>query len=205
MVYNPHTLRWEGNENMLSHFDMQPLVQTPTPTSGYHHVSLMDKLQVPPPSPPRPALIAPAMSGTAHGVQVNSGMVFDPQQMKWLKLKDNRDISGPISPSITDGDDDDPLAGIPDLVEERSLAIPPSAALLGTGIASPVSMMEGPTVVDVHEEFDMGPVFINRQREEEVLWRRRCEGWFAGLQPRRDDGHWRWAIREILPQDDFTT
>lgn len=163
--------------------------------------------------PPRPALIAPALGAASHGVQVNSGMVFDPRQMKWLKLKEGREVSGQLSPSIADGEED-VFAGIDDLPDERSPP-PPALSISGPiGLASPMSIPAAG--VDVHEEFDLGPAFINRQCEEEVMWRKRCQAWFpvqasrtggkaSEPQPRADDGAWRWSIRDIVPQGEPAT
>ncbi|KAK3706469.1 hypothetical protein LTR37_012679 [Vermiconidia calcicola] len=189
MVYNPLTLRWEGNENTLQHFDMPPPLETPTPT-GREATSYMDRQHGPSSSPPRPALIAPM--STANGVQVNGGMVFDPRQMKWLKLKEGRDASGPISPSVTEGDEDDAFAGIEDLKDESS-----PAPMGVTGLASPVSLAAAPGAGEIREEFDLGPKFIETQQGEEAAWRRRCGAWFEDGEPRVDDGRWRWAIRGL--------
>ena len=189
MVYNPLTLRWEGNENTLQHFDMPPPLETPTPT-GREAASYMDRQHGPSSSPPRPALIAPM--STANGVQVNGGMVFDPRQMKWLKLKEGRDASGPISPSVTEGDEDDAFAGIEDLKDENS-----PAPMGVTGLASPVSLAAAPGAGEIREEFDLGPKFIETQQGEEAAWRRRCGAWFEAGEPRVDDRRWRWAIRGL--------
>ena len=191
MIYNPLTLRWEGNENTLQHFDMPPPLETPTPT-GREQSSYMDRHHGPSSSPPRPALIAPM--STTNGVQVNGGMVFDPRQMKWLKLKEGRDMSGPLSPSITDGEEEDAFAGIDDLKDENS-PLPGAGA---AGMASPVSMATAPGGAgDIHEEFDLGPRFIETQQNEEAAWRMRCAAWFVDGEPRQDDGRWRWAIRDL--------
>ena len=202
MVYNPQTLRWEGNENTLQHFEMPPPLETPTPT-GRNATSYMDHHRGPSSSPPRPALIAPM--STTNGVQVNGGMVFDPRQMKWLKLKDGRDISGPLSPSITDGgEEDDAFAGIEDLKDERSPApnnFSGATSNYGPGLASPVSLATA-GAGEIHEEFDLGPKFIETQQSEESAWRKRCELWFVDDEPRIDDGRWRWAIRDIARVDD---
>lgn len=231
MVYNPQTLRWEGNENTLAQFerDVPPAAETPTPSSYqnnlHHHLHHHSSHQHLPPalgdiplksaSPSRPALITkiPTSGATGHGggsghaVQVQNGMVYDPQQMKWLKWKGGRDASGQLSPSVTDGDTDeeDPFAGIEDLRDENHPA--PSAlggaggdasAAAVAGMASPVSLAAA-GVGEVHEEFDMGPRFIQSQRDEEAAWRKRCAAWFTDDQPRVDDGRWRRAIREIVP------
>jgi len=213
MIYNPHTLRWEGNENTLAHFEIPPPLQTPTPTGHQQATSYMDRQphhhQPPAASPLRPALIAPMSAAATQGVQVNGGMVFDPRQMKWLKLKDgqprSRDASGPLSPSVTEGDEEeDAFAGIDDLRDENAPAanhLSGSVAGGGNGMASPQSVAAA-GVGDVHEEFDLGPNFIRLQQDEESIWRRRCEGWFAGgEEPRVEDEGWRWAIRRIVPQE----
>ncbi|EMC96315.1 hypothetical protein BAUCODRAFT_107839 [Baudoinia panamericana UAMH 10762] len=202
MIWNPQKLQWEGNENATAAFEFPPPLQTPTPT-GHVQTSYMDRgpHMAPSASPPRPALIAP-ISHAAAGVQVNGGMVFDPRQMKWLKLKKDggRDLTGPISPSVTDGEDeDDCFAGIEDLKDENMPALTGGSIRDGGGMASPVSMAAA-GAVDVHEEFDLGPQFIRLQREEEAIWRRKCEGWFVGGVAREEDDRWRWVIREIVPQ-----
>lgn len=197
MVYNPQTLRWEGNENTLQHFDLPPPLETPTPTgtkaSSYmerHHQS----------SPPRPALIAP-MSAAGQGIQVNGGMVFDPRQMKWLKLKGGRAVSGPLSPSVTDvEEEEDAFAGIEELKDDFSPA--PGGGGGSVGMASPVSLAAA-GAGEIHEEFDLGPRFIETQSSEEATWRRRCASWFVDGEARVDDGRWRWGIRDIVKFEGF--
>ena len=198
MIYNPLTLRWEGNENTLSHFEMPPPLETPTPTGREHQMSYMDRIQGPSVSPPRPALIAPM--STANGVQVNGGMVFDPRQMKWLKLKDGRDVSGPLSPSVTDGEEDDAFAGIDDLKDEYSPAPVGGGISIVPSMASPVSLAAA-GAGEIHEEFDLGPKFIDTQQSEEAIWQRRCGAWFVDGEARPDDGRWRWAIRDMARLD----
>lgn len=194
MVYNPQTLRWEGNENTLSGFDVPPM-ETPTPSHEHSDSSFMGRQQG---SPSRPALISQVPTSNGHNVQVQNGMVYDPQQMKWLKFKGGRDVSGQLSPSATEADDEeDAFAGIEDLRDENTpLALVNSSG----GMASPVSVAAA-GVGEVHEEFDLGPRFIQLQRDEETAWRRRCESWFSDGNSRPDDGRWRWQIRDIVPQD----
>lgn len=265
MTYNPHTYRWEGNENTLQHFNIelpppqphphhnhhnhqplyqqqqqQPWLETPTPSSTNKAASsYMDSRHHPPPppsfSPPRPALIAPMSAAGTQGVQVNGGMVFDPRLMKWLKLKEGRerDVSGPLSPSVTDAEgeeEEDAFAGIEDLKDEFSTTpahggcLVPGAGGAGVGgagggggvselgMASPVSLAAA-GAGEIHEEFDLGPKFIETQVAEEAVWRRRCGVWFGGggddgvggsgsgsgmLEARVDDGAWRWGIRDMV-------
>jgi hypothetical protein len=124
--------------------------------------------------------------------------------MKWLKLKAGRDVSGPLSPSITDGEED-AFAGIDDLKDEFSPLPAGGGVGVGTGVsgmASPVSIATGPGggatgAGEIHEEFDLGPRFIETQTNEETVWWRRCAGWFVDGEARVEDGAWRWAIRGL--------
>lgn len=133
-------------------------------------------------SPPRPALIA-NVSG-AQGVQVVAGMVFDPQKMCWLKMGKQADEAR--STSMNDEDDeDDPFGGIEDLKE----------TVQGEGVAGRRGAAVGGEWL-VGEEFDVGPEFIRRQREEETTWRARVSAWFGP--GREGDGEgYKWALREI--------
>lgn len=197
MFYNPDTLRWEGNENTLQHFEIPPPLETPTPT-GNKETSYMDRHPGQSNSPSRPALIAPMSTATTQGVQVNGGMVFDPRQMKWLKFKEGRDVSGPLSPSVTDAEEEDAFAGIEDLKDDNSPAPPVGGGSVGPGMGSPVSMAPAAGAGEMPEEFDLGPRFIETQQTEEAIWRRRCAGWFMHGEPRIDDGRWRWAIKDMV-------
>lgn len=198
MVYNPNTFRWEGNENTMSQFDIPPL-ETPTP-SHHRQTSSVDRRLGG--SPSRPALIAPIPTGNGPNVQVQNGMVYDPQQMKWLKVKGGRDVSGQLSPSVTDGDEEDAFAGIEDLKDENA---PGPFAGGASGVTSPAPMGAHGGGEVVHEEFDLGPRFINLQQQEEEIWRNRCRAWFVPdgdkLTARPDDGRWRWILRDMVPSD----
>lgn len=116
-------------------------------------------------------------------------MVFDPVKMTWLKAP--RQSNDPRSPSEVDDDDDDPFAGIEDFKDNESVA----------GRSNVPGDMGASDIQDpefVGEEFDVGPGFIRRQREEEAIWRRRVDGWIGGLRDNGDHrGGWRWAIREF--------
>jgi hypothetical protein len=142
---------------------------------------------IPVPSPPRPALIS--QISAPRGVLHEGRMVFDPVKMKWLKAA--RQSNDPMSPSELDDDDEDPFAGIEDFKDNKSIAGESNAA---GGFGSPD--ISDPSFVG--EEFDVGPGFIRRQREEEAVWRRKTEGWVGSI---RDNGEhrggWRWAIRDF--------
>ncbi|CAN9128247.1 unnamed protein product [Alternaria alternata] len=139
----------------------------------------------PVPSPPRPALIS--QISVPRNVQYEGRMVFDPVKMTWLKAPRPANEIG--SPSEVD-EEEDPFAGLDDLKDNESVA--GGNGMGGAGTPNP----DDPTFVG--EEFDVGPGFIRRQRDEEAIWRRRVEGWVGGL---RDDGiqhgGWRWAIRDF--------
>lgn len=165
MVYNPRTFRWEGNEKDLRAFDV-PEHRTP----------------------PRPALITKVnQSGSKMGIQVVGGMVFDPSRMCWLKVDEDPD------------DEDDPFEGLDDLPEDIMSIDGQSAAGVHTtsnsvvmsgvggpfGAASRISGGFGEFVVG--EEFDVGPEFLRRQREEEDRWRKGTEGWITPDAAKREN------------------
>ena len=174
MHWNPALCRWEGNEKALVPFDVLP---SPKPC-----VSPATK----------PALIANV--GSVKGVQVVGGMVFDPQRMCWLKMAPNsgrgRSESATIS-LTTEDDEEDPFAGLDDLVDEtrNKQTDHTSKGMAG----SDDEWMVG-------EEFDVGPEFVRRQKNEEEKWKRRLQGW-KGLLVEPDI--WRrerWAIRDLVRQ-----
>lgn len=189
MQWNSALSRWEGNDAILHAFE--PSVQQINSAA--------------PPSPPRPALIT-NMAGAGQGVQVVGGMVFDPARMCWLKLgrresqfplaASNDSQSNPMSPSGGDEeDDDDPFKGIDDLKENEAGA--------RAGVGKDSSTNGGGVGGDwlVGEEFDLGPEFIKRQREEEAVWRGKCAGWFVEGAGGDVNGHardeWLWKIRDL--------
>jgi hypothetical protein len=140
---------------------------------------------------PRPALIT-NISAT-KGVQVVGGMVFDPQNMCWLKLGPQSGAKSEASDTL-DGfdaleDEDDVFKDIPDLDD---------AAADEEGGKGRVSDIKDDWLVG--EEFDVGPEFVRRQREEEERWRRKCEKWVS--RGPRDRDAWRWTIRELVSQFD---
>jgi hypothetical protein len=142
---------------------------------------------MPVPSPPRPALISHISA--PRGVLHEGRMVFDPVKMKWLKAA--RHSNDRRSPSELDDEEEDPFAGIEDFKDNESVA----------GRSNAPGDVGSPDIQDggfVGEEFDVGPGFIRRQREEEAIWRRRVEGWVGGLRDSGEQrGGWKWAIREF--------
>lgn len=182
MTYNPDTFRWEGNENALNIFDAA--ASTPTTTT----TPLVNKERETP--PPRPALIT-NFSAT-KGIQVVNGMVFDPESMCWLKLGAQQsaksDTSDPLD-KFNALEDDDVFKDIPDLEENP-----------GDEEGKPGRVSDINDDWLVGEEFDVGPEFVRRQREEEERWRKKCEKW-AGRGV-RDREAWRWTIRELVSQFD---
>lgn len=179
MYYNPANMRWEGNENALSDFD--PPASSPS-TASIPPYLLREREN----ATPRPALITPI--GATKGVQVVGGMVFDPQNMCWLKL-------GPQNPrpeaeDVMDGfngidSDEDVFKDIPDLDDMADTT---------EGGGGRTSDIKDDWLVG--EEFDVGPEFVRRQREEEQRWRKKCERWVT--QETRDQSTWRWLLRDMV-------
>lgn len=180
MTYNPVTYRWEGNENVLTAFNAP--ASTPSTTSLPPHMQREKEALT-----PGPVLIKDM--STSKGAKRIGDMVFDPQAMCWLKV----DTSTPDSKSDDpmEGfnameDDDDPFKDIPDL-EDKEM----DNAEGGHGRVSDIK-----DEWLVGEEFDVGPEFIRRQREEEERWRKKCEKWVGNGD--RDREAWRWAIKDMI-------
>ena len=159
-------------------------------------------------------------------------MFFDAQKMRWFKVGRNSlggasanggpgaQQSDPRSPYEED-DEEDPFAGLEDLKVESadaktnaSGAPGPFSSTSNTGAGNGATTFTNPFGEDakfedpssgafVGEEFDLGPSFIRRQREEEAVWRRRVEGWVGGVvrsgeeSERREREAWRWAVRDL--------
>lgn len=193
MYYNPYTYRWEGNECDLSQFDLPSSPSTCSIPSSIAYKENRHNYREKETSTPRPALIQHVKS--MHNVQVVGGMVFDPQRMCWLKIssQQRKDINSldDIANSIDSFNDDeeDVFKDVPDLEESR--ACDPS-----TGGLKNDNYRED---FLVGEEFDVGPEFIKRQREEEERWKRKLEKWIqAEFGIDRDNPDWRWVIRGMV-------
>ncbi|KAI9744217.1 MAG: hypothetical protein M1818_002369 [Claussenomyces sp. TS43310] len=200
MVYNPLAFRWEGNENEVFSFD--PPLQSPSGTSMPPH-AFREKEN----TTPRPALITNI--NASQGVQVVGGMVFDPQKMCWLKIppggpgqsRDSRSdtsTGADAADQIFDDDDDeeDVFKDVPDL-EDRPVSSRDDGEMSG----GRKSAGEEGGLKDewlVGEEFDVGPEFVRRQREEEERWRRKCERWIGIQRDALENDDWRWRIRDVL-------
>ncbi|KAI1449447.1 hypothetical protein F5Y02DRAFT_406664 [Annulohypoxylon stygium] len=184
MTYNPATFRWEGNDNALNAFDV--------PASSPSAASLPHVTRDREGSASRPVLIT-NMTAT-KGVKRVGDMIFDPQNMRWVKADETPSLS---NESTSVMDDDDPFKGIPDLEEKDR-----NSNVGGQCRGSDDDWLVG-------EEFDVGPEFIKRQFDEEGRWRRKL----APFQ--KDDSHQnptetqeasrdasrearRWALRNII-------
>lgn len=195
MYYNPYTFRWEGNENELVHFD--PPASTPSTASMPSH-ALREKenpsvYREKENSTPRPALITQLTN--SQNVQVVGGMVFDPQRMCWLKMPSSSSSNRGKSEGgdTMDGfdafdDEEDVFKDVPDLQDEKK-----DDDVKGRTSDGPSGLKDDWLV---GEEFDVGPEFVRRQREEEDRWRRKCEKWVGASRDGDDD--WRWGIRDVV-------
>ncbi|KAH8820575.1 hypothetical protein F5884DRAFT_54898 [Xylogone sp. PMI_703] len=187
MYYNPVTFRWEGNEDDLTPFDPP----APSPTSTPMPPSIPREKEN---TTPRPALITNINS--SQNVQIVGGMVFDPHRMCWLKVPSQSTKSKSDAGDTMDGfdafdDEEDVFKDVPDLEDS------PSKEDDGTGGTSGRKSEGLKDEWLVGEEFDVGPEFVRRQREEEERWRRKCEKWVGRVRG-EDDGGWRWSIRDVV-------
>ncbi|EPS45229.1 hypothetical protein H072_790 [Dactylellina haptotyla CBS 200.50] len=148
-----------------------------------HVIRGFDREDTLPTALPRPALISSVKS--SKNIQVVGKMVFDPDHMCWLKVDDT-------------GSDDEAnaLADIDDLKDTNSMT-ERSTRDSGHG-ASLNDLMTA-------EEFDVGPEFTKRQKEEEQRWRRKVAGWISSTEARNPART--WDLRDIAlscpsPHDD---
>ena len=198
MFYNPVTQQWEGNENVLSDFDLV------TPVAPYS-----------PRSPkPAPALITNV--GSSTGFQVQGNMIFDPARLCWLKMAPQQQNPNGSSSTLRGGlssvqldEEEDVFAGLEDLKEEDESRASNAASRKasseqrtrdGDGAAGGGGGGESSDEYAMNEEFDVGPEFVRRQRHEEERWKRKVEKWLKPQVERdteRGREAWRWAIREI--------
>jgi hypothetical protein len=202
MTYNPATFRWEGNENDLSPFETPS--ESPS-TSTIPPYIFREKEN----TTPRPALITNI--NASQGVQVVGGMVFDPQRMCWLKMPNRsksrmRDISSNATDTMDgfDGfdDEEDVFKDVPDLEDKPSS--PAKSNHGGNGDLRNSRKSNGTEsggLKDdwlVGEEFDVGPEFVRRQREEEERWKRKVERWIGKERDALEGEEWRWRIRDVV-------
>jgi hypothetical protein len=199
MYYNPYTFRWEGNENELTPFDA-PASSPSTASMPSHKLREKENPAIyreKENSTPRPALIQNVNS--SQNVQVVGGMVFDPQRMCWLKMPSSQTSQrGKSETSDTMvgfdalDDEEDVFKDLPDLQDSPTKEADEFGAMQKSNSSS--------TLKDdwlVGEEFDVGPEFVRRQREEEERWRRKCEKW-VGVGLYRGGDEWRWSIRDVV-------
>lgn len=197
MFYNPLTYRWEGNENDLSPFDAP--VSSPSTASVPSHYFREKDHQIyreKENTTPRPALIQNVNS--SQNVQVVGGMVFDPQRMCWLKMPGQQSQGKSDAGDTMDGfdafdDEEDVFKDVPDLEDNPTK----EAEEVGGRKSDGASGLKDDWLVG--EEFDVGPEFVKRQREEEERWRRKCEKWVGASLDRGGD-EWRWSIRDVVNQ-----
>ncbi|KAJ9617288.1 hypothetical protein H2200_001009 [Cladophialophora chaetospira] len=209
MSYNPTLFTWEGNENELDPFDVPDFYpRTGSPVHAGRGGSPSSKAHV--------ALIS-NVGANVTGVQVVGGMVFDPSQMRWLKIAENADgtVSSLRGGSVQVEEEEDVFAGLEDLKEEdetRSRSgtlqnifnVNQSRESFGEGEGGHSSGDEG--IGGVSEEFDVGPEFVRRQRGEEDRWRRKVEKWLRkGVDVEEEEdfdgrGGWRWSLRDLVMQ-----
>ncbi len=130
--------------------------------------------------------------------------MFDPQRMCWLKvapqfLRSGGSASGAMS-MTTEDDEDDPFAGLDDLEDERKSKTTGAGSTHG-GFSSSLGGKDPSSSEDefhLGEEFDVGPEFIRRQRNEEEKWRRRLDAYRTVGASERRMYEQRWAIRSLV-------
>jgi len=195
MHYNPFKFQWEGNENDLAAFDTPSPSAASIPIHKTHEKGEHQIYREKENTTPRPALITNINS--SQNVQVVGGMVFDPQRMCWLKLPNESTRSKSDAGDTMDGfdafdDEEDVFKDVPDL---EDVPAKEENEVGGGRKSDGASGLKDDWLVG--EEFDVGPEFVRRQREEEERWRRKCEKWVGAAREKEGDA-WRWSIRDVV-------
>lgn len=204
MYYNPVLSRWEGNDTALAPFDVPDfLPHHPSPDSHVKTGGAPLGMSSPTANTPKPNMALIMNVGGSSGVQLVNGMVFDPRQMKWLKVArgERGDSISRGTGSVQLEEEEDVFAGLEDLKEESENMSsihdgPRDRSVSGTHdktdpftgeAAADVAADEddanhnsghsGDEWGGVAEEFDVGPEFVRRQRSEEDRWKRKVEKW----------------------------
>lgn len=227
MLYNPAMYRWEGNENAVTPFDVpassvggSPIrsrdgtLHSPKHSTVAQPALITNVGQVATgvqvvggmvfdPKKMCWLKMAPSQTqGSAHGSQQGGIGLRGGATVGSMQLEEEEDV----------------FAGLEDLKEEDEF----TSGSLRSGIgaaAGAAAGQNGRKVSEgsgdgegkcgsgsgdegwlVGEEFDVGPEFIRRQRNEEEKWRRKVEKWLRPETAVEDRGRnsWRWAIREVV-------
>ncbi|KAI9840499.1 MAG: hypothetical protein M1837_001559 [Sclerophora amabilis] len=244
MHYNPTLYRWEGNENALAEFNTAPVTNTATGgTTTTPKPALITNLHTASPTvqvvggmvfdPQRMRWLKLSQHQKDQKdirLSTGGGSIGSPNSASGGGRGANDDDAASV-------DSDDPFADVPDLddrpvssshrtsgknintSDEGTTNIKGQSGrnISATTNAPPTPGAMGSTQDEwlVGEEFDVGPEFIRRQREEEDRWRRKVGRWISGGGRTSEDAteassanrlsgnlskgreEWRWAIRNL--------
>ncbi|OBT49508.1 hypothetical protein VE04_10251, partial [Pseudogymnoascus sp. 24MN13] len=131
-----------------------------------------------------------------------------PHQQRGKSLSRNASEAGDTVDGFDalDDEEEDVFKDVPDLEDKPSASSPNrDAHESGPGGRSRKSGgTDGGGLKDdwlVGEEFDVGPEFVRRQREEEERWKRKVEKWIGKDREVVDrESNWRWRIRDVVNQ-----
>lgn len=229
MQYNPILFRWEGNENALAPFDVPSsslgsspvrnrdggLVQSPKHSTGGQPALITNFGQV--------AAGVQVVGGMVFDPRRMCWLKMAPSQNQGPQSGSqggggggtNMRVGGAVG-SVQLEEEEDVFAGLEDLKEEDELTMG-SLRSGGAGAGAGAGPSGGDTrrVSDcdgkdgsgssdegwlVSEEFDVGPEFVKRQRNEEEKWKRKVEKWLRpeAMVEDRSRESWRWAIRDVV-------
>ncbi|KFZ06149.1 hypothetical protein V502_09921 [Pseudogymnoascus sp. VKM F-4520 (FW-2644)] len=108
--------------------------------------------------------------------------------------------------ALDDEEEEDVFKDVPDLEDKPSASSPGRDAVESgqQGRSRKSGGTDGGGLKDdwlVGEEFDVGPEFVRRQREEEERWKRKVEKWIGKEREVVErESNWRWRIRDVVNQ-----
>lgn len=180
MKWNPSLYSWQGNEEEFDQLEWNtdnhtqaPFANGPPPLAAGVSAS-----QTSPGSQANAAKVTPALicnpSGASKAAHIVGGMVFDPERMCWLAAR--------RQDSACQDDDEDPFAGIEDLVERQfGVATPSFRSVSSSTWTTEKALAELRAGDDdlpvVSEAFDVGPAFVARCRSEDAKCVQKVAAW----------------------------
>ena len=225
MYYDPEKRLWLGNNDAVAEFDgidVPDFVPHEPSPSDSRHPNVKGGFSSPAPTPGKSKVALIMNIGGSSGVQLVNGMVFDPRQMKWLKVAHGEKGDGIRSGagSVQLEEEEDVFAGLEDLKEEseRQSSVHDHRERDRSVSGIQDKQESDPFTVDedeinhasgsgddlgLAEEYDVGPEFVRRQRTEEDRWKRKVDKWLrnedeVAAEEIEGPGGWRWAIRDLV-------
>lgn len=177
MKWNPHSLRWEGNDDALKEFDAV-VTSTRPALITQHHTGSSD-------SP---------MMALAAGARRVGNMIFDPARMCWISALPPEEDEPDVFANLADDEDDDDWSEKGGTIRATIIPLPVSG---NSSLASDISSVDSPASLRHHTRTpsecgsergsrasfvcNVDETFLDRCREAEERHRQEMKAWRSAL------------------------